>query len=410
MSQRGIVLYLHVHQPYRLQPYNVFAIGSGRDYFEDSQADTDWNNRVIFEKVAAKSYRPMNQLLERLLAEHPEFRISLSISGVFIEQAREWAPDVLESFRRLVATGRVELLAETYHHSLAFFYSPDEFERQVALHRETIQQEFGVTPRVFRNTELAYNDLLAQWAEQRGYSGIVAEGWDPVLEWRSPNYLYRPHGTSEISLLLKNYRLSDDLAFRFGNKSWREWPLTPEKYHDWADHALGDQAVLNLFMDYETFGEHQWSDTGIFDFMQGFVGSWLGREGNTFYTVSEAIRAHQPVGTLSMPHTVTWADSTRDLSAWNGNSLQRESLRYVYSLEQDILRTEDEQLIADWRRLQTSDHFYYMCTKGFADGDVHAYFSPYDSPYEAFLYYTNVIRDLRWRLATHHKAAGGLYG
>lgn len=409
MKQRGIVLYLQIHQPYRVRPYSVFDTGVTHDYF-DSHDEADWNNRQVFEKVADKSYRPMNMLLTRLLSSYPEFRISLSISGLFIEQAKLWAPDLIESLKALVDTGRVELLAETYHHSLAFFYSRDEFERQVALHQKLIVETFGVTPRVFRNTELAYNDELAAWADQKGYAGILAEGWDPVLQWRSPNYLYRPYGTSSISLLLKNYRLSDDIAFRFSNKSWSEWPLTPEKYHDWVKAALdNDQPLLNLFMDYETFGEHQWKDTGIFDFFEQFIEAWTKDEGNTFYTVSDAIKAHQPVDTISMPHTITWADSGRDLSAWTGNRLQQEALRYIYNLEQDILRTEDQVLIEDWRRLQTSDHFYYMCTKGFNDGNVHAYFSPYNSPYVAFLYYLNAIRDLRWRLHVHHRT-GGLSG
>lgn len=408
MSKRGIVLYLHVHQPYRVRPYSVFDTGTNHNYF-DSHDDADWNNKQIFEKVASKSYRPMNALLLKLLNKHPEFRISLSISGVFIEQAQQWAPDVIESFQALVNTGRVEILAETYHHSLAFFYSKAEFERQVLLHQALIFETFGVTPHVFRNTELAYNDELAGWAEQKGYTGILAEGWDPVLEWRSPNFVYQPQGTSSIALLLKNYRLSDDLAFRFGNKSWNEWPLTPEKYRNWAAESLGDQSIINLFMDYETFGEHQWQDTGIFEFIEGFASSWVAEPNNTFYTVSEAIAEHKPVGTVSMPHTVTWADTGRDLSAWTGNKLQREALRYLYNLEHDILRTNDPALINDWRRLQTSDHLYYMCTKGLNDGEVHAYFSPYDSPYVAFLYYLNAIRDLRWRLHIHHQA-GGLSG
>lgn len=409
MNQRGIVLYLQVHQPYRIRPYSVFDTGLRHDYF-DGHDDEDWNNQRIFEKVANKSYRPMCQLLGRLLDTHPEFRVSLSISGVFIEQAQQWAPDLVESFQALVDTGRVELLAETYHHSLSFFYSRDEFERQVELHQSIISATFGVLPRVFRNTELAYNDTVAVWAEQKGYAGILAEGWDPVLEWRSPNFIYRPEGTTSLSLLLKNYRLSDDIAFRFGNQSWGEWPLTADKYHDWVRTALqGDQQLLNLFMDFETFGEHQWQDTGIFTFFEQFVDTWVREPGNTFHTASEAIAAYQPVDTISMPHTVTWADSGRDLSAWTGNKLQQESLRYVYGLEQDILRTNDEQLITDWRRLQTSDHFYYMCTKGFNDGDVHAYFSPYESPYVAFLYYINAIRDLRWRLHVHHRT-GGLGG
>lgn len=405
---RGIVLYFHVHQPYRVRPYSVFDTGTQHDYFVSNDHMADWNNRTVFEKVAEKSYRPMNRLLHRLLETHPEFRISLSISGTFIEQAQAWAPDVIESFQKLVRTGRVEILAETYHHSLSFFYSRNEFERQVALHNDTITSVFNVTPQVFRNTELAYNDSLAQWAESRGYHGIIAEGWDPILEWRSPNHIYRAAGTS-LPLLLKNYRLSDDLAFRFSKTDWSQWPLTPEKYHAWIDESLGDQAVVNLFMDYETFGEHQWSETGIFHFFESFIRSWTHATDGIFYTVSEAIHAHNPIGEISMPRTVTWADTTRDLSAWNGNKLQQEALRYIYDLEADVLRTNDEALIRDWRRLQTSDHFYYMCTKGLDDGEVHAYFSPYTSPYDAFLYYLNAIRDIRWRLYVHH-GTGGLNG
>lgn len=408
MSQRGISLYLHVHQPYRVRPYSVFDTATHHDYFTTHAPGAEWDNRAVFEKVAEKSYRPMNALLLQLLQEQPDFRLSLSISGTFVDQARQWAPDVLESFRRLTATGQVEILAETYHHSLAFFYSRAEFERQVELHREMVEEVFGVTPTVFRNTELAYNNELAAWAESRGYKGIVAEGWDPVLDWKSPNYVYTAEGTN-LPLMLKSYRLSDDIAFRFSDKSWGDWPLTANKFYNWADNTLGDQDVLNLFMDYETFGEHQWVETGIFDFFGSFVREWLAQSDGTFFTISEAIATHETKGSINMPHTITWADTSRDLSAWNGNALQQEALRYVYNLERDILRTGDQQLIEDWRRLQTSDHFYYMCTKDYADGAVHAYFSPYRSPYDAFLYYLNAIRDLRWRLHVHHRS-GGLNG
>ena len=409
MSKRGIVLYLHVHQPLRVRQYSVFDTAVAHDYFDEPNYETDRNNEQVLRKVADKSYRPMNALLEKLLATHPEFKVSLSITGTFIEQAEKWAPDVLDSFKRLVATGKVEIVAETYYHSLAFFYSRDEFERQVDAHRNKIRELFGVETSVFRNTELAYNDELAKWAEGYGFKGILAEGWDPILEWRSPNHVYRPAGTQNISLLLKNYRLSDDLAFRFSNQAWAQWPLTTDKYSHWVNDSITDQSVVNLFMDYETFGEHQWQDTGIFEFFEGFVGSWLENPANTFYTASEAIDTFQPVGEISMPHTVTWADAERDLTAWLGNSMQHEALRHLYSLEADILRTEDDVLIADWRKLQTSDHVYYMCTKWFSDGDVHAYFSPYESPYDAFLYFMNAVRDVRWRLHAYHKT-GGLHG
>lgn len=409
MTKRGITFYLHVHQPLRVRQYSVFDTAIDHNYFIEPDTLSDRNNEKVFNKVADKSYRPMNALLEKLLKTQPDFKVSLSITGTFIEQAEQWAPDVLESFKRLVDTGRVEILAETYYHSLAFFYSRPEFEKQVEIHREKIKELFGVETKVFRNTELAYNDELAQWADDKGYKGILAEGWDPILDWRSPNFVYKPEGTENISLLLKNYRLSDDLAFRFSNKQWQEWPLTVDKYTEWASESIKDQPLINLFMDYETFGEHQWVDTGIFDFFEDFVQRWLKNPGNTFYTVSEAIDANEPKGTLSMPSTITWADTERDLTAWLGNTMQQEAMGYLYGLEDDILRTDDLDLIADWRRLQASDHAYYMCTKWFTDGDVHAYFSPYESPYDAFLYFMNVIRDLRWRLHETHKT-GGLRG
>jgi len=409
MSTRGITLYLHVHQPLRVREYSVFDTAVDHNYFNEPDTLTDRNNETVFNKVAEKSYRPMNALLEKLLADHEEFKVSLSITGTFLEQAELWAPDVIESFQRLVKTGRVEIVAETYYHSLAFFYSREEFVRQVEQHKTKIREIFGVETSVFRNTELSYNDSLAQWADEYGFKGILAEGWDPILDWRSPNFVYQPEGTKNISLLLKNYKLSDDLAFRFSNKAWQEWPLTADKYTEWTSAAIDDAPLINLFMDYETFGEHQWKDTGIFDFFEDFVGRWLSNPDNTFYTVSGAIEANKPVGTLSMPSTVTWADAERDLTAWLGNSMQQEAMGYLYALEKDILRTNDEVLINDWRKLQTSDHAYYMCTKWFSDGDVHAYFSPYDSPYDAFLYYMNVIRDLRWRLHETH-STGGLRG
>lgn len=411
MSKRGITLYMHVHQPWRVRKYSIFDTAEQHDYFDEKAQDTDRNNERVFRKVADKSYRPMNALLEKLLKQHPEFKVSLSITGTFIEQAEKWGPDVLDSFKRLVDTGQVEIVSETYYHSLAFFYSLPEFERQVKIHREKIRSLFGVETQVFRNTELAYNDSLAKWADEYGFKGILAEGWDPVLEWRSPNHVYRPAGTSNIALLMKNYRLSDDIAFRFGNKAWESWPLTADTYERWVDVAMNNGPLTNLFMDYETFGEHQWEDTGIFGFFEHFVGKWLQNPNNTFYTASEAIDAFEPVAEISMPHTVTWADTERDLTAWLGNSMQQEALRHLYALEDDVMRSGDLQLIADWRKLQTSDHVYYMCTKWFHDGDVHAYFSPYESPYDAFLYFMNAVRDMRFRLMSYrHLQGGGFHG
>ena len=399
MSKKGVVIYLHVHQPWRIREYGVFDTGYKHDYFEAGDADADRDNGRIFRKVAEKSYIPMNALLEKMLNEQPDFKVSMSISGVFIEQAERYMPEVLESFKRIVATGQVELVAETFYHSLAFFYSREEFERQVEMHRQKIRDVFGVETQVFRNTELSYNNELGKWADQAGFKGIMTEGWDPILQWRSPNFVYQPEGTENIRLLLKNYRLSDDIAFRFGNKAWVDYPLSADKYIEWLRSSLDQTQIVNLFMDYETFGEHQWADTGIFEFTESFINKWLEQsEDRTFYTVSEAIDAFQPSGHISMPYTVTWADTERDLTAWLGNSMQHEAMRYIYGLENEVLNSNDMDLISDWRKLQTSDHPYYMCTKWFNDGDVHAYFSPYKSPYDAFLYFMNAMRDIRYRL------------
>lgn len=404
-KKRSVVLYMHVHQPKRIRPYSVFETANDHNYFDNPNWDHGSHNRKIFRKVAEKSYLPTNAMLLDLLNQHPEFRFSLSITGTLLEQAQMWGEDVLESFQKLTQTGRVEIVAETYYHSLAFFYSRSEFEAQVNAHKKKIQELFGQTPQVFRNTELAYNNDLAYWADQAGYKGILCEGWDDVLGWRSPNFVYRPSYTDNIRLLMKNYKLSDDIAFRFSNKGWEQWPLTADKYTHWLNAATEDQPIVNLFMDYETFGEHQWEDTGVFDFFRHLPGKWLEREGNGFATVSEAIDQNQPIDFIDSPQTVTWADTERDLTAWLGNSMQQEALKYLYDLEDRILKTGDDGLISDWRNLQTSDHAYYMCTKWFNDGDVHAYFSPYDSPYDAFLYFMNVLRDVRWRLSEHEKGS-----
>lgn len=395
MSKRQIMLYLHVHQPHRISPYSAFDIAMRHDYFKNDDAVS---NEAIFRKVAEKSYLPTNRMLMELLQNNPKFALSLSITGTFIEQCEKWGPDVLRSFQELVATGRVEIVAETYYHSLAFFYSRFEFEKQVMMHREKIEALFGVTPRVFRNTELAYNDEVGQWADEAGYKAVIAEGWDDILGWRSPNYAYAVPGAKQTKLLLKNYRLSDDIAFRFSNRNWPEWPLTSEKYIAWLGAADEKEQLINLCMDYETFGEHQWAEHGIYDFMRAWIPEWLAHDDHRFVTASEAADANDVADELSFERTVTWADSERDLSAWLGNSMQQEALRHLYELENDVLRTHDMQLIADWRSLQTSDHAYYMCTKWFTDGDVHAYFSPYSSPYDAFIYFMNAVRDVRWRL------------
>lgn len=397
MNKKAIVLYLHVHQPYRIRHYTIFDAGHNHNYF-DTDYDANENNERIVKKVAEKSYLPTNRVLLDLLRKYPEFKLSLSITGTVIEQFERWAPEVLDSFKALVETGQVEIVAETYYHSLAFFYSRQEFERQVDMHTKKVQEIFGQTPKVFRNTEMAYNNDLAYWADQAGYRGILTEGWDPILGWRSPNFVYKPAYTENIRLLMKNYKLSDDIAFRFGNKAWSEYPLNADKYTHWLNEA-GDANVFNLFMDYETFGEHQWEDTGIFDFLTHLPQEWLKQEGRTFMTVSEALDSYEPVDTVDVPNTVTWADTERDLTAWLGNKMQQEAILALYDMEPKVLESHDESLITDWRRLTTSDHFYYMCTKWFSDGDVHAYFSPYESPYEGFMNFMNAWHDIKYRLA-----------
>lgn len=395
-KNRAIVLYLHVHQPYRIRHYSVFDTGSNHNYFDAPHGCRE-NNEDVLNKVAYKSYLPTNERLMRMLDKYPEFKLSMSITGTVLEQLESYAPDVLESFKKVIATGRVEIVAETYHHSLAFFYSRSEFESQVQMHRDKVFELFGVTPTAFRNTELSYNNDLAYWADQAGYKAIICEGWDPIMGWRSPNFVYQPAYTENIRVLTKNYKLSDDIAFRFSNRYWEEFPLTTDKFMNWTNSSW-DQPLLNLFMDYETFGEHQWEDSGIFDFLEHLPQAWLSTPEHTFMTISEAAETFEAVDRLDVPQTITWADTERDLTAWLGNKMQQGSIEALYALQDPILSSNDAQLIEDWRKLQTSDHFYYMCTKWWSDGDVHAYFSPYETPYIAYINFINAYHDLKYRL------------
>lgn len=393
----SVCFYFQVHQPYRTKKYRVFDVGHDHEYFND-KSDRDINNEKILHKVATKCYLPMNRTLLELLKKHPGFKVTFSFSGVYLDQLEEFSPETLKSFQKLVNTGQVEILDETYYHSLSFLYSKDEFVRQVEMHRAKVKKLFGVTPTAFRNTELIYNNELAKYIEDMGYRAIVAEGADHILGWRSPNFLYRSPGTTKIKTLLKNYRLSDDIAFRFSSRDWAEWPLRAETFAQWVNAVNGNGNLINLFMDYETFGEHQWEDTGIFEFMKALPGEILKNPDNDFVTVTEAAKRYPVVGEFDAHNFVSWADVERDLSAWLSNSMQHEAINNIYALEGEVLATKDARIIEDWRKLQTSDHFYYMCTKWFADGDVHKYFNPYDTPYEAFIAYNNVIQDLRLRI------------
>ena len=389
----AICFYFQVHQPYRLRHYTFFDIGQS-PFYEDEDA-----NCGILLKVARKCYLPMNALLLKLVKRYEgRFKISFSISGTALDQFEAYAPEVIQSYRELMATGCVEMLSETYAHSLSFLYSPEEFRAQVRRHDDRIEELFGVRPAVFRNTELIYNNALARAVEDMGYKAILAEGADHVLGWRSPNFLYRPAGCEKLKLLLKNYSLSDDIAFRFSNRQWPEFPLTADKFTTWAQAAVASGNIINLFMDYETFGEHQWEATGIFQFMEALPDYILRLPGFDFVTPSEAADRYDPVAALDVHNFMSWADAERDLTAWLGNDMQHDAIEAVYRLEPKIRLLGDPGMLRTWQRLQTSDHFYYMCTKWFADGDVHSYFNPYGTPYDAYINYMNVLADFSMRL------------
>mgnify|MGYP003971305665 CR=1 FL=1 len=404
--------YFQVHQPHRLRDYKVFDISKNHNYFDDKV------NEEICNKVANKCYLPTNKLMLKLINKHSkeknindketgenkEFKIAYSISGTAIDQFEQFTPKVIESFKQLAETGNVEFLNETYYHSLSFLKSKKEFHRQIKMHKKKMNELFKVKPKVFRNTELIFNNELATFIENQGFKGILAEGADHILGNRSPNFVYNAKTTnnsaekSKIKLLLKNYKLSDDIAFRFSNQKWKEWPLTTPKFTKWLNQANGNGDVVNLFMDYETFGEHQWEHTGIFKFMEHLPEQVLKHPHNQFVTPSEAIKKHKAREEIDMHNFVSWADVERDLSAWLGNHMQNSAFDNLHKMETQILRTKDKKLIEDWRKLQTSDHFYYMCTKWFSDGDVHKYFNPYDSPYDGFISFMNIINDLRYRV------------
>lgn len=392
----SVCFYFQVHQPWRLRRYSVF---DQDDRYFDEQCNGD-----ICRKVAQRCYLPANRLMLELIQRHQgQFRIAYSLTGLVVEQFERFAPEVIDSFKRLAATGAVEFLSETYHHSLSFLYSREEFAEQVRLHDAMIERLFGAKPRVFRNTELISNNDLAFFIQEMGFDALLCEGTDHALGGRSPCRLYQPPGCDRLALLLKNYRLSDDIAFRFSNQAWPEWPLTAEKYARWLSEAGGD--TVNLFMDYETLGEHQWAETGVFDFLAHLPEAVLARGDLDFKTPSEVIAAYRPDGAYDVPHMTSWADTERDLSAWLGNAMQSNALHELYRLEGEVKALADEGLLADWRRLQSSDHFYYMCVKYYADADVHKYFNPYESPYDSYINFMNVLDGLRRRI--RGRAPGG---
>lgn len=385
----SICFYFQLHQPYRLRDFSFFDIGHNRVYENESL------NIEILNKVADKSYLPANQVMLDLIKKHKKkFRIAYSISGVLLEQLEKHRPDVIESFKALAKTGCVEFLAETYYHSLASLYSKEEFKRQTELHVQKIEKLFKYKPSVFRNTELIYSNELATRVQKMGFKGILCEGVEWILNGRSPHFLYHATGNKKIKVLLRNFTLSDDIAFRFSNSSWSEHPLTAQKFARWV-HSYGPTAdCINLFMDYETFGEHQWEGTGIFEFLKHLPEEILKKKVFDFKTPSEIITSYQPKGDFDVQYNVSWADTERDLSAWLSNSMQAEALSKLYLLEDLVKKLNDPEILEQWSHLQISDHFYYMCTKHWSDGEVHKYFSPFNSPYDSYIYFINALSDL----------------
>ncbi len=391
---RTICFYFQVHQPFRLKPYRFFDIGEDHHYWDD------FLNRNVIRKVAQKCYLPMNSLLLDLIHQYKgKFKVAFSLSGTFLDQIEAYAPDVLESFQRLVATGHVELLNETYTHSLASMKSKEEFHGLVKKHQDRIKELFnGYTPKVFRNTELIYSDQIGAMVAELGYEAVLTEGAKHVLGWKSPNYVYSNAIEPKLKVLLKNFLLSDDIAFRFSNKTWADYPLTTDKFVKWINAIPKEEQVLNLFMDYETFGEHQWAETGIFEFMRHLPEAVFKNSNFSFSTPSEVAAAVPAVSKIHVPVPISWADEERDLTAWLGNDMQDEAFDRLYELEKTVKAIDDPEIQRDWGYLQTSDHFYYMCTKFFSDGSVHEYFSPYDTPYDAFINYMNVLSDFILRV------------
>jgi alpha-amylase len=384
-GKKAICFYFQVHQPFRLKRYRFFDLGHDHYYYDD------FSNESIMRKVAENCYLPANEImLDLILKNKGKFKVTFSLTGLVINQFRLYAPEVLESFKNLAETGMVEFLAETESHSLASIKTRTEFERQVNAHREMIKEFLGVETTSFRNTELIYSDQIGSWVADMGFKSMLTEGAKHVLGWKSPNYLYCNSINPRLKVLLRNFVLSDDIAFRFSNRGWAEWPLTADKYASWLNKLAPKSELINVFLDYETFGEHNHKDTGIFDFIQHLPGSILKKTPYKFMTPTEVADTLQPVSAISVPSPISWADEERDITAWHGNELQVAALEKLYQMTDKVHRCEDIQIKKDWEYLQASDHFYYMATKFFSDGAVHAYFNPYDTPYDAFMNYMNV--------------------
>ncbi|MDP4222731.1 MAG: glycoside hydrolase family 57 protein [Bacteroidota bacterium] len=392
-SKKAICFYFQVHQPFRLKRYRFFDLGHDHYYYDD------FSNESIMRKVAEKCYLPANEIILDLIQKNKgKFKVTFSLTGLVINQFRLYAPEVLESFKKLADTGLVEFLAETESHSLASIKTRSEFEHQISAHKAMMREFLGVETTSFRNTELIYSDQIGTWVADMGYKAILTEGAKHVLGWKSPNFLYCNSINPRLKVLLRDFVLSDDIAFRFSNRSWSEWPLTADKYASWLNKLAPKSELINIFLDYETFGEHNTRETGIFDFLSHMPGSILKKTPFKFMTPTEVADNLQPVSAISVPSPISWADEERDITAWHGNELQVAALDKLYDLTDKVRMCTDNQIRKDWEYLQASDHFYYMATKFFSDGAVHAYFNPYDTPYDAFMNYMNVLSDFEIRL------------
>ena len=390
---KSICLFFQVHQPFRHRRYRFFDIGNDHYYYDD------YTNETVMRKVAKNSYLETNRLLLKLANQlEGKFKVSFSITGVALDQFEMYAPEVTDSFRDLAKTGSVEFLSETYSHSLASLKDEQIFKEQVELHKNRIQELFGQKPGVFRNTEMIYSDEIGNIVAKMGYKGMLTEGAKHVLGWKSPNFLYVNAVNPRLKVLMRNYQLSDDISFRFSNKDWSEYPLTAEKLINWIEKLDEKEEVINLFLSYESFGERQKKESGIFDFLKHFVTQTAEHKSLKFATPLEVLQQVQPVSVVSVPHAISWADEERDLTAWLGNKMQKEAFDKLYSLSSKMEQCTDTELIKDWNYLQTSDHFYYMSTKFFSSGETHSYFNPFKSPYEAFINYMNILSDFAVRL------------
>lgn len=379
---KSVCLYFKIHQPFRLKRYRFFDIGNDHYYYDD------FANDDIINRVAETSYIPMaNTLLEMIRQSEGAFKCAIAISGTAIEQFQLYVPEFIDILRKLAETKCVEFLSGTYAHSLASLEDPEEFIREVKMHDDLLKRVLGVTPKVFANTELIYDDDTALLVKSMGFKSCVTVGAKHILGWKSPNYLYRSASAPDLKLLLTNEKLIRDVASNFSNSDWHEYPLTADKYIDWIASTPEEEQVINLFFPMDTFGGFNTAASGIFDFVKALP-YFARQRGVTFAKPSDIVKQLKPVGEIAVPYPISDLNEAADVAPWKGNDLQREALAKLYAIGERVNLCTDRRLKLDWEYLQNSDHFYYMAT-----GSSAAAFSPYDSPFSAFINYMNVLAD-----------------